>query len=102
LQKDRTFIKTVGGPENRQARPRVSANDGPVDGTGPAIERQQRGVILNHAVSGNGDEFLRGELQYIGHDAEIGIEGTKSLARLLGFQGAELENRDLTLLRGQP
>ena len=57
---------------------------------------------LNHAMARDGDEVLRRELQHVRHDAEIRVEATQGLARLVGLQGAELIDRNAMLLRSEP
>ena len=72
---------------------RVAANDGPVHGARPPVSRQQRRVILNHAVPRNPDEILRRELQNVRHYSEVDVELAQGVARLLGMKRLRLKDR---------
>src|SRR5947208_1106270 len=52
LQQDRASIEAVVRPENGQSRLRLTPDDRPVNGTGTAMPRQQRRVILDGAMRG--------------------------------------------------
>src|SRR6185437_10495835 len=102
LQDDRALIETVGGPKDAEAGASVAADDGPVDGTGAAVARQQRGMELNHAVARDGGQILGNELQHVGHDAEVHVQRTEDFPGLLRFERCELMHRDSIFLRREP
>ena len=47
-------------PEDGDAGLRIAVDDGPVDGAAPAVERQQRRVVLNRAVLSEGPGRAQG------------------------------------------
>ena len=76
LQQDRPLIEPLVGPEDGKARLGAAHGDRPVDGRRPAVQRQQRGMILDGAELGRIDDRLRHEQRHIGHDAQIGVAAT--------------------------
>ena len=63
------------------------------------MQRQQRGVKLDHAVLRDRAEFGRREQQHIGHDADIGVAFLQRGERFRGGIFGKAEDRKLPLLR---
>src|SRR3990170_2899556 len=99
LQHHRAFVEAVGWAEDGEAGLALAADDRPVDRRGPAVLRQQRGVVLDGAALRDVDEILRRELQHERHDAEVDVELFQGLLCLIALQGGELEQRHALLLR---
>src|ERR1700674_2959090 len=57
---------------------------------------------LNGAVTRNGGEILRYELQQIAQDGDIDTQGAQRLARLLDPQGGQRKHGNGSLLSGHP
>ena len=101
LQDHRALVQAVRGTEDGEPGFGLALDDGPVDRRWAAELGQQRRMILNGAVLRNIDEFLRGELQHEGHDADIGFRRGHGLNRLGCAQGFELMHLEpLCLGRG--
>src|SRR6266850_2842915 len=100
LQDDRPLVETIVGPENGEPCTRVAADNRPVDRAGAPVFRQERRVVLDRALLRNLHEFLRRELQYVGHDADVGIQCAQRIVRILVPQRGKLVDLDALLLRG--
>ena len=63
------------------------------------MPRQQRRMVLNRAMRGDRDEFLRHELQHIGHHAELDVQTAQRLLRFRALQRCELEDGNTLVAR---
>src|SRR6266702_5456295 len=100
LQDHGAFVQAIGRSEDGQSGFGVAADDRPVDRARPAIFRQERRVILDHAFLRDLHELLRRELQYVSHDADISIQCAQRIVRIFVPQRGELVDLDALLLRG--
>src|SRR3989441_1323012 len=100
LQDHGAFVQAICRPEDGQSGFGVAAYDRPVDRARPAIFRQERRVILDHAFLRDLHELLRRELQYVSHDADISIQCAQRIVRIFVPQRGELVDLDALLLRG--
>src|SRR3546814_3921478 len=79
LQDDRTLVEALVRLEDGQAGLLPAHDDRPVDRAWPAVQRQQRGMILDGALGRQVDDRLRHEQGHVGHDAEVRLEGAHQL-----------------------
>src|SRR5713101_2979945 len=100
LQDHGPFVQAIGRPEDGQSGFGVATYDRPVDRARPTVFRQERRVILDHAFLRDLHELLRRELQYVGHDADIGTQCAQRIVRIFVPQRGKLVDLDALLLRG--
>src|SRR5579884_2150898 len=67
-------IKRYGHFDNRDAGARLAVINGPGDGSGAAVFRQERGVDVNAAVRRHSEDIAREDLTVSGDDEEIRLE----------------------------
>src|SRR5262245_18765760 len=88
-------IEAVVGPENRKPGLFLSLDDRPVDGTGAAVCRQQRGVILDRSVRRDIEKIFRYKQRDEGHDLQVGLEGLELFPDFWVLVGGRLIDREL-------
>src|ERR1700722_4710048 len=81
LEDHRAFVEPGGRAEDGEAGFLAAADDRPRYRRRPAMQRQQRGVELDHPVFRDRAEFRWREQQNIGHDADIGVEAFQCFLR---------------------
>ena len=82
LQQDRPLVEAFVRPEDRKPRLGPAHGDRPVDRRRPAMQRQQRGVVLDGAELGRIEDRLRHEQRHVRHDAQVGVARLHQLQRL--------------------
>ena len=81
----------LGGDEvDAGAVPALARVDCALVGAGAAVERQQRGVILDGPLGRQVDDVLRHEERDVGHDAEVRLQRLKVFPDLFLLPGCRL------------
>ncbi len=101
LDQDRAGIEAVIGPEDREAGFGAALDDRPVDRRGAAVQRQQRGVILDRAVGRDVEEARGHEQGDERHHLQIGLQRLELVPDRTGLAvGFRLVQRQLQGERG--
>ena len=98
LEQDGAGVDALVGPEDREARPGLALDDGPVHRAGAAVLRQQRGVVLDRLQRRREEDALGEDVGDEGHHVEVGGEGLVGLEDLVALEVAGAEDGDAPLL----